>query len=135
MTKKEKEGESNIYSLENLLSFPIKVNNNNNNNNSKKSKTLRCNCWVCNILDSSTEAAAEVATTTGHYYEPYNIVSENGDSIYSPEYEEITTLLDDDYHEQRGQVFISETAIEEVVNRIIDQKRLGSSLNNIKNGN
>jgi hypothetical protein len=34
-----------------------------------------------------------------------------------------------------GEIYVSEIAVEEVVNCIIDQKRLRSSLNNIKNGN
>ncbi len=65
-------------------------------------------------------------------YELYNIVSETGDSIYSPQYEEFVPLDD------IGQVFVSETAIkEEIVNRIIidhHHQRLGPSLNNNKNG-
>jgi hypothetical protein len=65
-----------------------------------------------------------------HYskYESFNVVSENGDSIYSPEYEEFTTL---DNISFRDQIFISETAIEEIVDRIIDQ-RLGLFINNNK---
>jgi hypothetical protein len=59
-------------------------------------------------------------------YEICNVIDDNGDSIYTADIEE---LAKDD----RGQVFISETAIEEVVNRIIDQQQqtgVGSSLNN-----
>jgi hypothetical protein len=68
--------------------------------------------------------------TNIHYnlYESFNVVSETGDSIYSPEYEEFTTL---DNNGCRGQIFISEAAIEEIVDRIIDQ-RLGLSINNNK---
>ena len=100
MTKKEKEDELNIYSSEKLLRFSPKVNNNNNSNKNKSN------------------------------YEFFNIVSETGDSIYSPQHEKFTTLDD------IGQVFVSEFAIEEIVNRIIDHyQRLGSSLNNNKNGN
>ncbi len=58
-------------------------------------------------------------------YESFNVVSETGDSIYSPQYEEFATL-------DGGQVFVLEIAIEELVNRIIDQ-RLGSSINNKRN--
>jgi hypothetical protein len=127
--KKEREGESNIYSLEKLLSFPSKVNNNNRNNR-KKSEILECSCWVCKILGSVTETEADTLR-----YEDYNIVSETGDSIYSPQYEKLTELLDDDI--EKGQVFVSKTAIKEIVNRIIDHhhKRLGLSINNNKNGN
>ena len=49
----DEEDEPNIYTRENLLSFPTKVNNNNENNISIKS------------------------------YEQLNVVSETGDSIYS----------------------------------------------------
>ena len=52
-------------------------------------------------------------------YELINIVSETGDSIYSPQYEEYSTM-------EKGQVFVAESRIEEIVNRIIDQ-RLGIS--------
>ena len=122
MRKKEKEGDPNIYSTKKLLSFPTKFNNNN-----KKIKHLECNCWVCKILDSKTdiELSRLVATIQKSadtlQYESYNIISETGDSIYAPQYEEFTTFDD------IGQVFVSEKAIEEIVNRIIDQKRLGSS--------
>ena len=55
-------------------------------------------------------------------YETFNIVSENGDSIYSPTVEELTTVI----AKERCQVFISEYKLEEIVNRIIAQ-RLGSN--------
>jgi hypothetical protein len=135
MRKKEKEAIPNIYTKKKLLSFPIKVIN--NNNNKKKTKPLvECNCWVCKILDSSTTSAnnneTDTTTTTAtKRYEPYNIVSESGDSIfYNPSL--LSNINNDEF---KGQIYVSETAIEEVVNRIIDQKRLGPSLNNIKNGN
>ena len=54
-------------------------------------------------------------------YEKINIVSENGDSIYGVHFEE----------QIGGQIFVAESKIEEIVNRIIDQ-RLGSALNNNK---
>ena len=50
-----------------------------------------------------------------------NIVSENGDSIYGAHFEE----------QIGGQIFVAESKIEEIVNRIIDQ-RLGSALKNNK---
>jgi hypothetical protein len=74
----EDEDEQNNYTSEKLLSFSSKVNNNNNNN--KKTKTLSCNCWVCKILDSTTETKEAGADTLR--FEPYNIVSETGDSIF-----------------------------------------------------
>ena len=72
---------------------------------------------MCKILES---VSAEADTLK---FERYNIVSETGDSIYSPQSEEFTTFDD------IGQVFISQAVIE-VVNRIIDHhhKRLGPSL-------
>jgi hypothetical protein len=51
-------------------------------------------------------------------YERFNIVSETGDSIYSP----IAGGLSG---KQDGQVFVSLDKLEEIVNKIIDQ-RLGS---------
>jgi hypothetical protein len=79
MTKKEKEGISNIYTKKKLLSFPTKVNNNNN----------------------------KIKIPTKNY-ELYNIVSENGDSIYSPQYEEVIKL-------DGGQMYIAEDKIREIV--------------------
>ena len=55
-------------------------------------------------------------------YELYNIVSETRDSVYSPEYEEFSTLLDDDLGE--GQVYVSEDKIRDIVKEELD-KRLG----------
>lgn len=54
-------------------------------------------------------------------YEKINIVSENEDSIYGVHFEE----------QIGGQIFVAESKIEEIVNRIIDQ-RLGNSINNSK---
>jgi hypothetical protein len=52
-------------------------------------------------------------------YELFNVVSETGDSIYYPA----------SFEEQiGGQIFVAESKIEEIVNRIIDQ-RFGSSKN------
>ncbi len=59
--------------------------------------------------------------TKAKEYEKINIVSENGDSIYSVLFEE----------QIGGQIFVAESKIEEIVNRIIDQ-RLGNSINNSK---
>jgi hypothetical protein len=47
-------------------------------------------------------------------YEIFNIVTDNGDSIYYPTLEELATV--------RGQILISEDKIEEIVNKIIDQR-------------
>ena len=50
----------------------------------QQQQKIECNCWVCKILDSSvTKTGDEILTTTaGQYYEPYNIVSDTGDSIF-----------------------------------------------------
>ncbi|MGH9982059.1 MAG: hypothetical protein ACRD6U_10960 [Nitrososphaeraceae archaeon] len=82
------------------------------------------------ILDNDTNTVQNKikkshSVTSNKNYESLNIVSETGDSIYSPHYEEFTTLDD------KGQIFISQSAIEEIVNRIIDH-RLGNSINNSK---
>jgi hypothetical protein len=55
-------------------------------------------------------------------YELFNVVSKNGDSIYSPHYEEFAILLDNDY--EKGQVFVSEDKIREIVLQELN-KRLG----------
>lgn len=60
--------------------------------------------------------------TKAKEYEKINIVSENGDSIYGVLFEEQIV---------GGQIFVAESKIEEIVNRIIDQ-RLGNSINNSK---
>jgi hypothetical protein len=83
------------------------------------------------VLDSDTNIVKNKrkkshSVTSNKKYESINIVSETGDSIYSPQYEEFTTLDDG------GQAYYSETVIEEIVKRRIDQ-RLGPSLNNDKN--
>jgi hypothetical protein len=59
--------------------------------------------------------------TKAKEYEKINILSENGDSIYSVLFEE----------QIGGQIFVAESKIEEMVNKIIDQ-RLGDALNNNK---
>jgi hypothetical protein len=53
----------------------------------KKTKTPRCNCWFCQILDSSTTSITnndetDITTSATKRYEPYNIVSETGNSIF-----------------------------------------------------
>jgi len=60
-------------------------------------------------------------------YESFNIVSETGDSIYSPPFEELTIA-----EESEGQVFISMDKMEDFVNQLI-QHRLGPLFNNNKN--
>jgi hypothetical protein len=139
MTKKEKEGESNIYSLEKLLSFPIKGNNNNNNNNKKKTKHLvACNCWVCQILDSSTTTSVTktvdddktdktdtTTTTATKRYEPYNIVSEIGDSIF---YDPLVSNLNDKVL-NRQQIYIAEDKIIQTVQQ--DEDKLTKHFNGV----
>jgi hypothetical protein len=48
-------------------------------------------------------------------YETFNVVTDDGDSIYAANIELLTTI-------EGGKVFISEEKIEEIVNRIIDQR-------------
>ena len=100
MTKKEKECELNIYSLEKLLSFPTKVNN--NSNNKKKTKHLECNCWVCKILDSVSEEDTL-------RYEDYNIVSATGDSIF---YDPLLCNIFNNNDEIKGEIQVSEEKIQ-----------------------
>lgn len=49
-------------------------------------------------------------------YETFNVLSETGDSIFSPTIEELITVVT----KGKGQVFISENKLEEFVNKIID---------------
>lgn len=49
-------------------------------------------------------------------YETFNVVTDDGDSIYSPPFEELATC--------EGQVFFSEDKIAEIVHKELD-KRLG----------
>lgn len=94
-----------------------------NNNRTNKVINKSFPCSIRNFIINNK--------TRSKNYELYNVVSETGDSIYAPQYEELK--LEDDY--KGGQIFVSESAIKEIVNRIIDQKRLGTSLNNIKYDN
>ena len=99
MNKKDKEANPNIYTKTKLLNFPTKVNN---NNNSKKSKTLECNCWVCKILDS-------VTTEDTLRYEPYNIVSKTGDSIF---YDPLLSNIFNNNDEVKDEIYVSEEKIQ-----------------------
>ena len=53
-------------------------------------------------------------------YELFNVVADDGDSIYSPDFEEIDGLP------LGGQMYISENKIRDIVNEELD-KRLGKS--------
>ena len=81
-----------------------------------------------NNISNNLKLPNKISNKNSKKFEPFNVVSETGDSIYSPQYEEFTTLYNNGY---KCQIFISESAIEEIVNRIIDQ-RLGNSINNSK---
>jgi hypothetical protein len=59
-------------------------------------------------------------------YRAFNVVTDDGKFIYFSPFEELAT--------DKGQVFISENKIEEIVNRIFDQ-RLRPFINTNKNGN
>ena len=112
---KHEEGELDIYTKENLLSFPTKVNiNNNHNNNKKKTKQhLECNCWVCKILDSSSSSVIDKTTTAvTKRYEAYNLVSETGDSIfYDPLISSIFNNQEGEDKPRVGQIYIAEDRI------------------------
>jgi hypothetical protein len=118
----EDEGELNIYTKKKLLSFPTKVNN---NNNKKKTKHLECNCWVCKILDSSSTVTNVTATSTKRY-EPYNLVSETGDSIF---YDPLLSNLNDDDILNRQQIYIAEDKIREIVQQ--DKNKLTKYFNGV----
>ena len=75
----------------------------------KSFSSSSCSCYLCKILDY---------VTTMTKYEDYNIVAEDGDSIYSPEFE----------NRQGRQLYINEDMLTDFVNKIIDQ-RVGASLN------
>jgi hypothetical protein len=76
-----------------------------------------------NKNDSSNKVKKENLTPeTNIEYELFNIVSENGDSIYSLPTDKIMEV-------GSGQVYISLSEIKKIVNEELD-KRLGSSLSN-----
>lgn len=86
----------------------------------KKNKKAKDN----NIISNNLKKFPKKISNNRGKYESINIVSETGDSIYytrSP-FEEQTV---------GGQIFVAESKIEEIVNRIIDQ-RLGNSVQNSK---
>lgn len=86
----------------------------------KKNKKAEDN----NIISNNLKKFPKKISNNRGKYESINIVSETGDSIYyttSP-FEEQTV---------GGQIFVAESKIEEIVNRIIDQ-RLGNSVQNSK---
>ena len=55
-------------------------------------------------------------------YEHANCITETGDSIYSPEFEE----------RQGGQIFVNESKIRDIVKEELD-KRFGPSINKMEN--
>lgn len=61
-------------------------------------------------------------------FESFNVVSETGDSIYSPPFGELTAIAE----ESEGQIFISMDKMEDFVNQLI-QHMLGPLFNNNKN--
>ena len=63
-----------------------------------------------------------ITSETNIGYELFNIVSENGDSIYSLPNEDVMS-------EEKGQVYVSLSKIRKIVNEELD-KRVGASLNN-----
>jgi hypothetical protein len=100
LNKKEKEVYPNTYTKKKLLSFPIKVNNNNNNkqslspvgnknhknNNKKRSNKGLCCPFACPTCQS---LGGDLVKSR---YEIVNILSDTGDSIFSP--------MNEQYHDQ-----------------------------------
>jgi hypothetical protein len=111
------DNDNNLHRSKKLLSFSSKVNNS-NNNNENKTKTPRCNCWVCEILDSVTEADTL-------RYEGYNIVSETGNSIF---YDPLVSNLNDEVL-NRQQIYIAEDKIREIVQQ--DEDKLTKHFNGV----
>jgi hypothetical protein len=96
----------------------------------KKSKILECNCWVCKILDSSSTSVTNneidtITTSATKRYEPYNIVSETGDSIF---YDPLVSNLNDEVL-NRQQIYIAEDKIIEIVQQ--DEDKLTKHFNGV----
>jgi hypothetical protein len=117
------EDNNNLSTSKKLLRFSPKVINN-NNNSKKKTKHLECNCWVCKILDSLSEADTLK-------YEAYNIVSETGDSIfYDPLISSSIFHNDDQLVEEAGQqIYIAEDIIRDIVQQ--DENKLTKHFNGV----
>jgi hypothetical protein len=94
-----------------------------------RSKILVCSCWVCKILDSSTSVTndeTDTTTTATKRYEPYNIVSETGDSIF---YDPLVSNLNDEEVLNRQQIYIAEDKIREIVQQ--DEDKLTKHFNGV----
>jgi hypothetical protein len=94
-----------------------------------KSKILECNCWVCKILDSTTTSVTnneiDTITTATKRYEPYNIVSDTGDSIfYDPL---LFNIFDNEKNKLVGEIYIAEDNIRD----IIQQDKLTKHFNGV----
>jgi hypothetical protein len=115
----EDECELNIYTIKKLLSFPTKVNNNNNSqspsstenksyksNNKKQSNKGLCCPFACPTCQSLGRDLVKSK------YEIINILSDTGDSIFSPMHERYHDDYEDDHrsrirNDDGGQVFLS----------------------------
>ena len=95
--------------------FKVLVNIHDDSPNNKKYEKL------ANINDKIIDFAKKVNNIIKGY-ETFNVVSETGDSIYTADNKELATS-------EGGRVFISEDKLEEIVNRLIEQ-RLGPSRHN-----
>jgi hypothetical protein len=64
-----------------------------------------------NIVETKRKKSHSV--TSNKKYESFNIVSETGDSIYSPSFEELPN---------GGQIYVSLTQIQEIIREIVRQE-------------
>lgn len=92
----------------------------------KKTKQLECNCWVCKILDSVT---TDDKTSTAQY-EPYNIVSETGDSIF---YDPLISSIfnneeEEDKSKREGQIYI---AVDRILDFVQQDELLAKHINGV----
>lgn len=95
--------------------FKVLVNIHDDSPNNKKYEKL------ANINDKIIDFYKKVNNYTKGY-ETFNVVADDGDSIYTADNKELATS-------EGGRVFISEDKIEDIVNRLIEQ-RLGPSRHN-----
>ena len=76
-----------------------------------------------NNISNNLKFPNKINNKNSKTFEPFNVVSETGDSIYP------ATQIEELEQEGGGQVYISLSGIRKIVNEELD-KRLGSSINN-----
>ena len=107
--------DSNFSTQSNYKKFSnfLKESNKTTKQQQQREKIVECNCWVCNVLDSSssvgTGATAEADTLQ---YEGYNIVSETGDSIF---YDPFLSNIFDNENKLAGEIYIAEDKIRNII--------------------